>query len=589
MNAIRTELEKLQRAQTAALVSLQEQIADGRSPALPEGKTEIVHWHPRIPAFGLRQYATGRGVWVLQYRTKTGKKRMGTIGDAVVLTLKFAEKIASDVLREVAAGNDPFGERRNERKREKHTVGDLVEEYFEAMIRDRKTNSNAGLGPLTLRGYRNVLDNHLGQLRDLEDVEMCRRQDLLVERVVEIENLKDKIEDGTAKAKRNKGRGVVGGPYVANHLLATIQSIYKWGMRRYPRRFPFNPANGIYRPTLPEQTKARCLSFEELGAIWRACETLANAPALYRGKYLEAPVPANSVRDENTWLTVDGAARYSGHHAHAIRDAIHRGLLKATRRRDLSPEEVQERRGKGKAFGWPRRHDGVLIKVADLNEFTGDRLHRMRSPKAEIAAIVRLLILFGARYSEIAGLRWSEIGEIDKNGRKFVASGTPEAIHVPAARTKSRKDLTLYLPQVARDVIKSVPRRPECDLLFGSGGLRGLINNDRLKKHIDNTIAANDGARIAAWRIHDLRHSFTTHLKEEMGIAPHIVEAITNHLAEEDRKSLPAMAGNYTHAKYMTQQESALDAWANRILEAARPDETPKKDNVRQLFGRESA
>ena len=597
MNAAkRTELEQLQREQIAHLVKVQEAIADGRPPALPEGKPEVIHWHPRIPAFGLRQYASGRGVWILEYRTKGGQGRRKTIGNAVVITLKQAEKVALNTLRDVAAGGDPVGDTKKKREEDRRTVGALCDEYFDAMQRkidlreQGQARSGRELSPGTLRGYRNVCKNHLGELRNIRDVELWQNQNLIVKRLQAVEQLKEQIETGETKAKRDKGRKIIGGAYTAGQLASALQSTYKWAMGRYPDDIKVNPLNGITRPDLPTTTKARCLPFDDLGAIWRACEAMAAAPARYLGRYLEAPVPANSVRDPRTLLPLKAAARQAGLHIHALHDAIYDGRLKAVRRGTLSEET------KDKRWGWHRR-DGYLVSQEELDRFTGVRLHRMRSPHAEVSVIVRLLMLLGSRYQEIGALRWSELGEFD-DANKFTPSPSPKALFIKGGvgadgrRTKAKKSLVLYLPQAVRDIIATVPHRPECDLLFGSGNPRGLINNDRLKKAIDRTIIKNDRAPLAPWRIHDLRHSFTTHLKETLRIAPHIVEAMTNHLAEDDRKSLPVMAGNYTHAKYMDQQEPALEAWANKVLQIAHPDKAKTAahtDKITSLFGRESA
>jgi hypothetical protein len=68
-----------------------------------------------------------------------------------------------------------------------------------------------------------------------------------------------------------------------------------------------------------------------------------------------------------------------------------------------------------------------------------------------------------------------------------------------------------------------------------------------------------------------------------MRIAPYLVEAMTNHLAEGDRQLLPAMGDHYTHGKYLDQQQLPLDAWANKVLHAAYPGEVPIANNVTEL------
>jgi hypothetical protein len=98
----------------------------------------------------LRQYSSGIGKWILMYRTTAGIKRTETIGDATVLTIKFAEEIAVDILRQRAAGKDPAGERKKEREREKRTVGAVCREYFE----DEGDDGGQRLAPRTATSPR---------------------------------------------------------------------------------------------------------------------------------------------------------------------------------------------------------------------------------------------------------------------------------------------------------------------------------------------------------------------------------------------------------------------------------------------------
>src|SRR5262245_41123148 len=88
-------------------------------------------------------------------------------------------------------------------------------------------------------------------------------------------------------------------------------------------------------------------------------------------------------------------------------------------------------------------------------------------------------------------------------------------------------------------IIEAVPRGNR-ELVFGrtGGGFNGW---DAAKKKLDARIAARTGKPLAKWVIHELRHSVTTHLVESRRnapgekpyslCAPHIAEAITNHLS----------------------------------------------------------
>ena len=192
----------------AKLAELQQAIAEGRPPPLPDGKTEVFHRHEVIPGLALRQYSSGKGVWLLGYRTKDGRnqKRTLTIGNAVVTTLKQAEQAARTALQDIANKKDPQGDKRElrskpnrliiarlERNRPelaervnanelsaaqaateagfgKPTVGELCREYIEEMSRGTRISS------VTLDNYRYNAKNHLGSLRGIPFDELEKRR-----------------------------------------------------------------------------------------------------------------------------------------------------------------------------------------------------------------------------------------------------------------------------------------------------------------------------------------------------------------------------------------------------------------------------
>jgi integrase len=249
-----------------------------------------------------------------------------------------------------------------------------------------------------------------------------------------------------------------------------------------------------------------------------------------------------------------------------------------------------------------------LITVGDVNRFLDSR--PQRSQRGDYAKVVRLLMLLGTRFAEIGGLRWSEVecdcAECRKRRRKFpfrflhIPTVMPDGTRVPEGmdlrRVKSRggkpKDLVLYLPQSALDIIDLVPRRPGCDLLFGPADGSGALSNGALKADLDATILENGDAPLRPgengkpkWKHHWLRHSFETHLKDDLECPPWIVAAMVNH----STKNLSAIEGIYTHADYLQQQKRYLDIWANHILNAAYPDRVPIADNVSNFPGRPAA
>jgi integrase len=101
--------------------------------------------------------------------------------------------------------------------------------------------------------------------------------------------------------------------------------------------------------------------------------------------------------------------------------------------------------------------------------------------------------LLGARFTEIAQLRWSEV---DLKRRILHIRTVPQDAPLGHRRIKSRggkpKDLVLYLPQAAIDIISAVERRPGCDRLFA-------LANGQLKAELDDMICITEGGDPGAW------------------------------------------------------------------------------------------
>jgi integrase len=164
--------------------------------------------------------------------------------------------------------------------------------------------------------------------------------------------------------------------------------------------------------------------------------------------------------------------------------------------------------------------------------------------------IVKLLILTGQRREEIGGLQWDEID--------FAAG----MIRLPAARTKNGKPHDVPLSAPAARLLQAIPRIGPA--LFSAGGA-SFAGYSIPKRLLDQRIAA---ARQAAgadpmppWVLHDLRRSVATHMAE-LGVAPHIVEALLNHVSGHKR----GVAGVYNKAVYAVEKRSALLRWAERVM-----------------------
>ena len=103
-------------------------------------------------------------------------------------------------------------------------------------------------------------------------------------------------------------------------------------------------------------------------------------------------------------------------------------------------------------------------------------------------------------------------------------------------------------------LLRAVPPRANRDLVFGAGS-NGPSSYSKSKRALDQRLS------IAPWVIHDLRRSAATHMAE-LGIQPHIIEAILNHVSGHKA----GVAGIYNRASYDREKRQALDRWAAHLM-----------------------
>jgi integrase len=164
----------------------------------------------------------------------------------------------------------------------------------------------------------------------------------------------------------------------------------------------------------------------------------------------------------------------------------------------------------------------------------------------DYSAIVRLLMLCGQRAGEVGALRWSEIVD--------------GSIVLSAARTKNKREHSIPLSPLAFSILEARPRRPGRDFVFGRMADRPFSGWTPCKRALDARLRAN-GAEVAPWTTHDLRRSSATYMAE-LGVAPHLIEAILNHVSGHKR----GVAGIYNRATYEPAKRQALGAWAAYLM-----------------------
>jgi hypothetical protein len=92
-------------------------------------------WDKEVRGFNARRQFSNVVTYSVIYRTTDGVQRWHKIGRHPVLTPNLARKQAIHILRDVALGNDPSGERQAERK--SMTVAQLCDAYVQDMTSDK--------------------------------------------------------------------------------------------------------------------------------------------------------------------------------------------------------------------------------------------------------------------------------------------------------------------------------------------------------------------------------------------------------------------------------------------------------------------
>jgi integrase len=188
----------------------------------------------------------------------------------------------------------------------------------------------------------------------------------------------------------------------------------------------------------------------------------------------------------------------------------------------------------------------------------------------DFGRIVKLAALLGARREEIAGMRWSEIDDLERRlwtipGHKVnVADKTqcPARERGTAHLCRTKNHLTLELPLPEQAIALLPERREGRDLVFGrgKGAFSGFSN---CKARLDQR------SGVTGWTLHGLRHAASTNL-HEIGVEPHIVEAILNH--QSGHKA--GIAGRYNAAAYREQKRAALTRyadWLDQVISGESP------------------
>jgi integrase len=252
-------------------------------------------------------------------------------------------------------------------------------------------------------------------------------------------------------------------------------------------------------------------------------------------------------------------AEIDGDDVHLVIDEARERGIPGLERRTVGPTESQALRvyaALSKFFSWAverrriraspvagvaKPHSSVardrILSDVEIRKFW----RAADAERVEFGALLKILLLTGQRLSEVAQMRRSEL------------SNDHATWIIPSERTKNRREHRLSLPHVVHGLIASVPTTSDI-FIFSTDGRRAVSGWSKLKKRIDHRMD------VAPWRLHDLRRTAATGMAE-LGIAPHIVEAVLNHVSG----TRAGVARTYNRAAYASEKKAALERWATHV------------------------
>lgn len=178
-----------------------------------------------------------------------------------------------------------------------------------------------------------------------------------------------------------------------------------------------------------------------------------------------------------------------------------------------------------------------------------------------IASAIKLLILTGARRSEVAAMSWNEL---DLDVGTWV---------LPKERTKNKQAHTIYLSDLALaliNILRFYSNKSEFVFDTGRHSKDGHIHADSLTGVIYRLLGTSKGPKkknggyeplihIQPFSIHDLRRSAATAWGEHLKVEPHVIERMLNH------QPINKLMATYQRAVYAEEQKLAWLAWGEMI------------------------
>ena len=197
------------------------------------GKDRTFLWDDALAGFGVAAFASGKKVYVAQYR-QAGRSRRITIGEHGRLTPDEARREAKKLLGAVEGGADPIAERQAAR---------AVPTFNECADAFMSRHAATKLKPRTADSYAELLRLYIRSALGATRITDIRRADV------------SKLH-----------HSLLSKPATANRAVAVISAIWNYTAAEHDDlTLPANPCKGIKRNT--EEGKERFLSVDELARL----------------------------------------------------------------------------------------------------------------------------------------------------------------------------------------------------------------------------------------------------------------------------------------------------------------------------------
>jgi integrase len=251
---------------------------------------------------------------------------------------------------------------------------------------------------------------------------------------------------------------------------------------------------------------------------------------------------------------------------HAPTDRMHAQFPQARRDRVLKPDELA-------IVATAIRDDDATLRVMyGIEKVTG---------LADLwRDFFKALLLTGQRRNEVAGMTWGELRDLDGKDAVWELPGDRAKNHLPHIVPLSSPVIAILKRRRAQaDAERKAAARDKRDgedvqrpfVFSGSGGREPISGFSRAKAALDKRTMviceALGRPSLKGWAVHDLRRTMVTGMNE-MGIAPHVVEAVVNHVSGTAKRGV---AGVYNQALYLPERRAALNAWAEHVAKLKPP------------------